>query len=393
MSPLRPAIWSRDFTLLWLANFLMALSFYFLLPTVPTFATEVLGADKGQVGYLVGLFTVAALATRPLAGYLLDARGRKVTYLGGLLFFALFVFSYQTATAFWLLLAVRFLHGTTWGVISTGGSTVAADLLPPERRGEGLGYYGIAMTLAMALGPMLALALAGDSRYTLVFLAAGGVASLAALMAMAVRYREVPPSGRGFSWDSFVDLRVVPIALIYLITMLTYGGLITFLTLFTAERGLNAGLFFLVYAAVMSLSRPLSGRVQDRLGPTPVLITGFLLLIAGFLVMSLTRTAPLFWVAASLMGVGNGNIWPTLTAMGINLVEPSRRGVASSTLFSAIDLGIGLGSMVMGWVAEAVGLSGMYLVSAGLLVAPLVIYLLYVRPYYQMRVSAHDEPA
>ncbi|MFZ5825045.1 MAG: MFS transporter [Bacillota bacterium] len=393
MSPERPAIWNRDFTLLWVTNFLMATSFYFLLPTVPAFATDILRADKSQVGYLIGIFTVAALAIRPLAGYLLDVRGRKAVYLGGLSLFALFVFSYQAASVFLLLLVVRFLHGLSWGVLTTGGSTVAADLLPGERRGEGLGYYGMTMTLAMAFGPLLGLQIAGDGLYGRLFFAAGALAAVAALMGALIRYPTVKPSGRSLSVDSFLDRRVLPVAGIALVGMMSYGGVVSFLTLFTQERGLNAGLFFLVYAVAMSIARPFAGRLLDRRGPTLTLSGGLLMLMAGFVVLGMTQTTPLFALAAVLLGVGNGNVFPTLQAMAINLVEPQRRGVASSTLFSGIDLGIGLGSTVLGWVADAAGLAAMYTASGLILLAPLAWFLLYVRRYYAGKVAQHGPTA
>lgn len=392
MEPARPALSSRDFWLLWLTNFLMATSFYFLLPTVPAFAT-LLGADKSQVGYLIGVYTVAALAIRPLAGYLLDARGRKVVYLSGLGLFALFAFSYQAATGFLLLLVVRFLHGLSWGVLTTGGSTVAADLLPAARRGEGLGYYGLTMTLAMAIGPILGLQIAGSDQYGRLFLVTAGVAALAVLLGLLVRYPSIAARQTRCSLDSFFDKRVVPVALVSLAAMMTYGGVVSFLTLFTQERGLNAGIFFAIYAVAMSLSRPVAGRLLDRKGPSLVLTSGILSLAAGFLIMGVTQTLPLFALAAVLMGVGNGNISPTLQAMAINLVEPHRRGVASSTLFSAIDLGIGLGSTLLGLVADNVGLAAMYTACAGILLLPLAWFHLYVRGYYDRVVRGSDQSA
>ncbi len=378
----QPPIWSRDFTLLWLANFLMGISFYFLLPTVPVFAVDLLGADTSQVGYLLGLYTLAAVIIRPLAGYVLDAKGRKAAYLGGLVLFALFIFSYQLATAILLLLVIRFLHGLSWGVLTTGGSTVAADLLPSERRGEGLGYYGMAMTLAQAFGPLLGLAVVAGGRYDRLFLMAGAIAVMAVLMATVVHYPTVTPGGKPFSFDAVLDRRVVPIAIIGLFTMMSYGGIVSFLTLFTAERGLNAGLFFLVYAVTMSLSRPFAGRLLDQQGPTPALTTGLLLLVIGFILLGLSQGTLLYVVAAGLLGVGNGNVLPTLQAMAINLVEPDRRGVASSTLFSGIDLGIGLGSTVLGWLGDAVGLSTMFIASGLVLLLPLAYYHFHLRGYY-----------
>lgn len=380
-------IWNRDFSLLWIANFLMATAFYFLLPTVPPFSTRVLGAGTGQVGYLIGIYTVSALAVRPLAGYLLDARGRKVTYLAGLAFFAGFIFTYGWAPSFALLLTIRFLHGLAWGTLTTGGSTVAADLLPPPRRGEGLGYYGLTMSLAMAFGPLLATQVLGNGQFGRVFLIAGTVATAALVIALLIRYPRVAPSGKRLSLDSFIDRKTLPISTINLLTMCGYGGIMSYITLFAAERGLNGSVFFLFYAAALSLSRPFAGRIQDKHGPNLILGSGLVLLAAGFFLLAGAHTMPMLAVASVLLGLGNGNVGPTLQAMALGLVAPERRGVASSTLFSATDLGIGLGSTILGWVADASSLGTMFTVSGFLLALPFAVFYLYVRPYYSSEVA------
>ncbi|HYF77887.1 MAG TPA: MFS transporter [Symbiobacteriaceae bacterium] len=380
-------IWNRDFTLLWVANFLMATSFYFLLPTVPPFSTDVLGANKGQVGYLIGIYTISALAIRPLAGYLLDVAGRRVTYLVGLALFALIMFTYGWAPSFAFLLIIRFLQGLGWGTLTTGGSTVAADLLPPVRRGEGLGYYGLTMSLAMAFGPLLATQLLGDGQYTRIFLIAGAIATAALLMALLIHYPRVAPAGKKLSFDSFIDRKTLPISTINLLTMFGYGGIMSFITLFATERGLDSGLFFLFYAAALSLSRPFAGRIQDKHGPNIILGTGLTSLAAGFFVLSAAHNLPMLVLASVLLGLGNGNVGPTLQAMALGLVAPERRGVASSTLFSATDLGIGLGSTVLGWVADATSLGTMFTVSGALLALPFAVFYLYVRRYYAGEVA------
>jgi len=380
-------IWNRDFTLLWVANFLMATSFYFLLPTVPPFSTDILGANKGQVGYLIGIYTISALAIRPLAGYLLDVAGRRVTYLVGLALFALIMFTYGWAPSFAFLLIIRFLQGLGWGTLTTGGSTVAADLLPPVRRGEGLGYYGLTMSLAMAFGPLLATQLLGDGQYTRIFLLAGAIATAALLMALLIHYPRVAPAGKKLSFDSFIDRKTLPISTINLLTMFGYGGIMSFITLFATERGLDSGLFFLFYAAALSLSRPFAGRIQDKHGPNIILGTGLTSLAAGFFVLSAAHDLPMLVLASVLLGLGNGNVGPTLQAMALGLVAPERRGVASSTLFSATDLGIGLGSTVLGWVADATSLGTMFTVSGALLALPFAVFYLYVRRYYAGEVA------
>lgn len=372
----------------WLAYFLMAMGFYFLLPTMPVFAVKALGADISQVGYIIGIYTLSAVAIRPLAGYALDTYGRKKVFLWAMGFFTFFMISYYLAFSLALLFLLRLLHGFAWGVTTTGGGTIAADLLPPARRGEGIGYFGLTMTLAMALGPMLGLWLMGDSQYATLFFAAGLLAALALLTATMVRHPELNLSKGKISWNSFVENRVLPLCTVIFFSSLTYGGIVSFITLYSEEIGIsNAGLFFLIYAAVMSITRPFAGRIMDRRGPAPVLITGFITMIAGFTVLWSSQGLASFAAAATLIGIGNGNIWPTLQTMVINMVEPQRRGVANSTFFSAIDLGIGAGSVALGWLAQGTSIGTMYLVCALILIIPLVYLFTHVLKDYNKKLA------
>lgn len=382
------SIWTKDFTLHWVTYFLMALGFYFLLPTMPVFAVKALGADKSQVGYIIGVYTLSAVAIRPFAGYALDSVGRKKVFLWALGLFALFIVSYHLAISLIFLLLLRVLHGFTWGVTTTGGGTIVADLLPPSRRGEGIGYFGLSMNLAMALGPMLGLWLMGNDQYGRLFLAAGILAALAFFTATLVKHPRLPLTRRSLSWSAFVENRVMPVCTAMFFLTMVYGGVVSFITLYSDEIGIaNGGLFFLVYAIAMSVTRPFAGRIMDRRGPGPVLIAGLLSLIAGFLLLWASRDLTGFTAAAVLIGIGNGNTWPTLQTMVINMVEPQRRGVANSTYFSSVDLGIGVGSIVLGWFAQGTSIGTMYLVSAFILLIPLAYLFLHVVKDYNSKMA------
>ncbi|MCL6634582.1 MAG: MFS transporter [Peptococcaceae bacterium] len=369
----------------------MALGFYFLLPTMPVFAVKALGADKSQVGYIIGIYTLSAVAIRPFAGYALDSIGRKKVFLWALGFFALLIVSYHLAASLLFLFLLRLLHGFTWGATTTGGGTIAADILPPAKRGEGIGYFGLSMTLAMALGPMLGLWLLGDERYGRLFLSAGFLGALSFLTATRVRHPRLPLTRRAIFWSAFVENRVIPVCTAMFFSTIVYGGIVSFITLYSEEIGItNGGLFFLVYAAAMSAARPLAGKVMDRRGPGPVISAGFLTLIAGFLLLWASRDLTSFTAAAVLIGIGNGNVWPTLQTMVINMVEPQRRGVANSTYFSAVDLGIGAGSITLGWLAEGTSIATMYLACALILVIPLAYLSLYAIRDYNSKVARSE---
>jgi len=244
------------------------------------------------------------------------------------------------------------------------------------------------MTLAMALGPMLGLWLMGDTRYDRLFFGAGLLAALAFFTATLVRHPRLQLTRRPLSWGAFIENRVAPVCIATFFLTTVYGGIVSFITLYSDEIGIaNGGLFFLAYAAAMSVTRPLAGRIMDRRGPAPVIMAGFIFLIAGFLILWAIRDLTGFTAAAILIGIGNGNIWPTMQTMVINMVEPQRRGVVNSTYFSALDLGIGAGSISLGWLAQGTSIGAMYLASALILLIPLAYLSLYVLKDYSNKVA------
>ena len=151
-------IWTRDFSLIVFANFFIFLGFQMTLPTIPLFI-KYLGGNDQLIGIVVGIFTFSALLIRPFAGHALESKGRSFVYLLGLAIFVLSVGSYSFAMSILFLFAMRIIQGVGWGLSTTASGTIATDLIPANKRGEGLGYYGLSANLALALGPALGLAL------------------------------------------------------------------------------------------------------------------------------------------------------------------------------------------------------------------------------------------
>ena len=148
-----PKLWTRDFILMSFTNLFIAAGSFLLIPVLPIYARDIFGASKADIGYVVGIYTLSALLLRPISGYTLDTMGRKSTYLVGLAFFVVLMPLYAWTNTLMMLLAIRFVQGMSWGAVTTGGSTIASDIVPMERRGEGIGYFGMSFTIAMALGP------------------------------------------------------------------------------------------------------------------------------------------------------------------------------------------------------------------------------------------------
>ncbi len=377
-------LWTKNFIMLCLSNLAMITSFYLLLPTLPKFASDVLGASKGQIGFILGIYSLAAVLIRPFAGYLLDSVDRRMVNLLSLAGFALVMLSYNLITSLALLFLVRFLHGFTFGLANTSGPTIAGDILPPSRRGEGVGYFGLSWALAMAIGPIVGLALIADNSYDRLFIGSAIIAGMALMLATPIRLPKLALVKRPMSWNSFFENKVMPLSMVMFFPSIGFGAVVSFITLYSDEIGVqNGSLFFVIYAVALTVARPISGRMFDREGPKKLFTAGLMLLIIGFIVLSQWGSASGIVVSAILIGLGNGASQPTMQAMVLEMVPPERRGIAISTIFSAVDIGIGVGSIVMGWLADFTSLSTMYLVSGLIIMLPLIYFYSFVSTHYQ----------
>lgn len=378
-------LWSSSFILLAIANLLMATGFYFLIPTLPVYVIDVLHAKTSDVGYILAAYTVSALIIRPFTGIALDTWGRKWIYIFSLLIFTLTILLYPLILTFGVLLILRFFHGFSWGATTTAGMTAVVDVIPPHKRGRGIGYFGISFTLAMAIAPVFALFILKTWGYFEMFYIAALFSFCGFLMVLFVRFPviQTPPDKSKITWKRFIEPRGVPISIPMALFGITYGGVVSFITLYDKELNLAmAGSFFLILAFGVTLSRLFSGQIFDRYGPTFLILGGFLVNITGFLLLGLMQNNMGFLLAAGMIGVGSGIMMPTLQTMVNNIVTIRRRGAANATLITAFDLGIGLGSLGMGYLSEWIGFDGMYLVCMGITVLALIHYFWKVRGFY-----------
>jgi len=382
-------LWSRNFILIGIANLLMAVAFYFLLPTLPVFLKEELGASSGQIGMVLAFYTIAALLIRPFVGYAIDAFGRKTLYLFSFVLFSSMFFGYIWAISIGFMIVLRFLHGLTWGSLTTSGSTIAVDLIPVSRRGEGISLFGLSMTIAMAIGPMIALTILGDENYTELFATAIGISACGMILAFCIRFPEYKPhsSNRYFSIRKLIEPTSLPISLNMLIITFTYGGLLSFSALYGKEIGVeNSGPFFLILSAGIGISRFFSGSIFDKAGPFRITIIGLIILSLGFPILAFLRNSLGFHLSAMLIGFGFGIIMPTFQAMINNLVPPERRGAANSTFFTSFDLGIGLGMVFIGLISERIGYSKAFFICSIFELLAIAVFIFYSYKHYKNRI-------
>ncbi|CAI8836450.1 MFS transporter [Bacillus pseudomycoides] len=369
-------LWTKNYIMLTITALLLFSGFYLLMPTLPMFIKQ-LGGSESQVGFIIGVFTISAVIFRPIVGGLMDRYGRMVFIISGLLFFAITMYFYDWVTGVIFLVVLRILHGISWAVATTSIGTAVTDVIPQSRRGEGMGWYGLAVTLGMALGPVLGLWVIKSFSFHYLFLLCTGLALVAFILALGTKIPAIQHASK--KPISFFEKTLLPIAIVTFFLSLTFGGITTFLPLFAAKIQVNAGTFFLVYAVTLTVVRPFAGKVSDKYGEGIIIIPALFTLIAALLVLAMTNGIVGLVITAILYGIGFGSAQPALQVAMIRLTSPEKRGIANATFFTAFDLGIGLGSILLGFVSQLMGYQMLFIVCAVSGFVSLLIFILFVK--------------
>ncbi|AIF44316.1 MFS transporter [Virgibacillus sp. SK37] len=380
----QPRIWTKSFISISLTQFLVFIAFYLLLTTLPIYVINNLGGSEAEGGLIVTVMLIAAIIVRPFSANLLDKIGKKKGLVGSVFIFTATTFLYIWVDSLTPLLIIRFFHGLSFGIITTATGAIAADIIPASRKGAGLGYFAMAMNLAVVVGPFIGLSLLQFVSFQTVFIIlsvimlSGVVCSMLVQVSSGTENMDGKPA-KSFSIHQLVEVKAIPIALISSIVSLSYASIISFISVYADSLGLAsaASFFFLVFAVVMILSRPSLGRAFDTKGPRVVIIPCLLIFAVGLIVLSYTQTALLLLVAAGLIGLGYGTLLPSFQTMSIQTASPSRSGHATATFFMLYDAGIALGSFIWGAVVAGFGFQNLYLICAALVVLTAILFNFY----------------
>lgn len=362
--PGQPAlIWTKNFVMLCIANFTLFMSTQMLFPVLPIYLLYIGGARK-DVGYVMGSYTLCAMAIRPLAGWLVDRYGRKKVLIIGMITMLSVSVLYQLVGSVPVMMAVRGCHGIAFGIVSTALGTMVADSLPAPRLGEGMGYFGLTSSLSMSIAPVIGFWLVGKWGYALLFAGVLVLALLALGCSLPVRGIRIPKStsgNPGISWKNFLEKSALPASGVMFFIAAVYGAVLSYISLCAVECGIdNIGLFFTAIAVAMLISRPISGRWSDRGGTNQVVFIGHLTVAIGMVMTGLSHTVASFCMSGAVLGVGFGFCIPTLQAVAVRPASRHRRGAATATFFAAFDLGIGLGAVIWGYAAGVIGYQAMF---------------------------------
>lgn len=362
-------IWTRDFTSLCSANLALFMSSHMLTPTLPVYLLHI-GGSRKDVGYVMAAYTIGAMIMRPVAGTLVDRWGRKKTSILALLLAVIATALYRYAGDVPLLTAVRGFHGLAFGMVGTAIGTMVIDTLPAARFSEGIGYFGLTSSFSMAITPMIGFWLIHRFGFSMLFFTVLMLAILSLSSSLLVRSTHDtaggppgggPPGPSGGILPGLLEKTALPASGVMFSISLVFGAVMSFIALYAAEQGItNIGPFFTALALVMLVTRPLSGRWADRGGAIRILLIAHLAVFLGLVTVGLSHTMGGFILTGALLGTGFGFFIPTLQALAVRYVPANRRGAATGTYMISIDLGIGLGTILWGHVAEAAGYRAMF---------------------------------
>ena len=354
-------IWNMTFVGVFISSVLLHTGLFMMDTLVPKYV-DYLGGSKSIVGLASSLFALTALLLKFISAPAIDTFNKKRILSTMFIVIAAACFGYGIAGAIPAVLALRLLQGAGQAFIGSCSLTIAADSLPPERMGEGIAFYSLAQAICYAIAPAFALMLLDRFGYQAAFFTGAGIMVGAAIAASFIRIKHVRVNKFRLSLHSCIAMEAIIPATIILLLYISYAMITAFLVLYAATKGITAGIgyFFTIYALAMLLSRPLIGKLSDRLGFTKVFIPVMACFAVSLFIISVSSSLRDFYIAALLMALGFGSCQPAVQTLCMKCVPPEKRGAAGSMNFIGIDLGILFSGALGGAIAEQFGYAVMW---------------------------------
>ena len=380
MDETKQKLWTKDFLIIALINFTITLIFFLLMVTIAGYAADEFGASTSMAGLVSSIFIIGTLLGRLGGGRMIGEWGSKKTLYYGLFFFMITTILYFAAMNLPLLMVNRLLQGVALGLASTATGTIIAQILPPTRRGEGIGYYSLSAILATAIGPFVGIVLTQTfSDYRMIFAVDSVLAVICFMLYFLVTVPDAPKKAKvksGFKVSDFIEMRAVPISLVALLIGFSYSGVMSFMTFYAKALDLvTAGsYFFIVYAIVVLLTRPFTGKLLDARGANIVVYPCLVIFTIGMYTFSSATNSLLFLVAAAFIGIGYGNFNSVAQAVAIKVTPNERLGLATSTYFIMYDFGLGVGPFFLGLFVPSMGYRAIFFAMIFVILLSIVLY-------------------
>lgn len=379
MSP-KPPIFTKPFIAVSLINLLIMIAYYMLFIISGPYAKTSFSTSPSMAGLVAGLMVLGSCIGRFSSGHLISKTSCKTMLMAGLLVYTVSMALYLVANTLPLFCVVRLISGIGVGFIGNSTGTLIADIVPPSRRGLGISYFSLSTIIALAMGPFCGIFLTQRVSFETIFIlcTATGIASIILIYAMNLQnvVTECKLKTSLLSVHNYLELAVVPLSLVVLLVGFCWGNVQAFMSEYSNQINLvwAASVFFLVYGAVVFITRPLTGRIFDKHGANWIIPPSLLSLSAGLMMLGLAGESWMMLTAGALIGAGYGNFQSTGQALSLKMVDPQRYPQTTSTFFIFLDLGIGFGPYLLGFFQPLIGYSGLYFFCSGLAFIIIPIY-------------------
>jgi MFS family permease len=369
-----------------------------VLPVLPRYVHGPLDGGNIAVGIVVGCYAATGLLLRPLAGRFADRTGRKPTVLVGSLLVALAGFLYLLPLGVAGLILARLVLGAGEGSVFTAGSAWIVDLAPPDRRGRVIGLYGLAVWAGLSIGPLIGELLLHASGYSLVWVFAGVMPLLGAVIASRVPDPYRPQAVHPEEHHPLIAREAVRPGAALALGSIGYATVAAFVVLHLEARGVDHGAaVFGAFATMVVLTRLVAGDLPDRAGPARVATAAALAEALGLTTIGLAHSLPVAVAGALAMGTAFSLLYPSLSLIVVERVSEKRRGAALGTFTAFFDAGVGLGAPLAGVAAALTSYEGAFLLSAAIAVVSATAIAVAIAPLALRKEegldSAADPPA
>jgi MFS family permease len=373
-------IFTRDFILVFFAQFTFIIVCHILIPTLPIYLSR-LGSGETEIGVLIGSFGVSSLLFRPFVGRALLRIPEKNFMMIGAALFALTSAAYLFAPPFWPFLLVRVFQGVGLAFFNTAAFTLIANISPEIHRGQSLSFFFLAQNISLALAPAMGMLLINHFSFALLFWVCLGVSLSSFFITHKLGRRQIPPSADSPNEGGlFLNWKALPTSIVSFCFYFIWGGIATFFPLYAIKNGVaNPGLFFTALSIILILGRALGGRILDLYSKERVILYFFSICVLSVVVLALSKTLPMFILAGVIWGVGAGFFNPAIMAYTLDRAGTSSRGPAMGTYTAFSDLGVSLGPATMGIIIPITGYPTMFLCLALVGIINLAYFHLFVR--------------
>lgn len=356
--------------------------FYGLVTTLPLYAMGTLGRSDDESGLLVTVFLLSAIVIRPFSGKLLDMFGKKRMLVISIVLYLMCTILYLFIKPFAILLLLRFVQGIWFSIVTTAAGSLAADIVPENRKGAGLGYFTMSTNLAVVLGPFVGLLVIQYASFNALFTVLSIIVLIGALIALTINTDDLPKPENvdrrlKFAFNDLFEKKALPIAFLASLIAFSYASVLSFLSLYAEQKDLLtvASYFYAVFAAAMLLTRPFTGKIYDTKGPKFVVLPAFVLFGIGLIMLAMANGAVLFLCSAIFIGIGYGTLTTSFQSLAVQSTTHQRSGYATATYFTLFDLGIAVGSYILGLIAVGISYEMVYYIAAALLVVVFILYM------------------